>query len=428
MRIALLATGTRGDAQPLIVLADQLRRIGYDTVLGLSPNLVPLAQRAGLIAYPVGPDSQDVLESPEGRRWLAAGNVGAFMAELGNISRAHAEQTSSELLSTCEGADLIVAGVLCEDHLAVVAQAQRVPLVCLHYAPLRPTRGYPPLLMTTRQLPPVLNLAAHALFQRIWWRGQSSSGLDELCRRLSVPLPTTPTPRRLKASGVLELQMFSSALTPRLQDYPARRPILGFSSMHLELRSRLGEDSVDADLEQVIDAGEPPAYFGFGSMPVGDPEAMLATISRTARRLGLRALVGAGWSHLDQVDGTAADVRVVRGLLNFETVFPRCRIAVHHGGSGTVAASVTSGTPTLVCSVFADNAFWGARVSEVGVGAHQPFVGLTEVSLEAGLRAVLRPEIAARAKEVGALLRRDSGADKRAAQLVGLELQRVGGS
>jgi sterol 3beta-glucosyltransferase len=417
VRIALLATGTRGDAQPMLVLADELRRRGHDTVLGLSPNVVALAERAGFTARGVGPDSQAVLESPQGKRWLAAGNAKAFLDEMAVITRAHTDQINQEMLTVCEGKDLIVAGILVEDRLAVVAEAQGVPLVCLHYAPLRRTSSYPPLLMTTRRLPRIVNVAAHALFERLWWQHQTDA-VNQLRVQLGVAPVATSTASRLAAAGALELQLFSSVLTPKLKDYPVRLPILGFSGMPSELRSRLGESNVDPELDQWLAEGDPPAYFGFGSMPVTDPASMIAMITDTARRLRLRALIGAGWSQLDQFAGSMDDVRIVQGVLNFEQVFPRCRIAVHHGGSGTVAASVAAGIPTFVCSVFGDNAFWGARVEELRVGAHQPFSKLTPKSFEAGMQSALRPEVAVRSQQVGQALRRDSHGTERAAELV----------
>ena len=45
MRIALLANGSRGDAQPLVVLGDELRHRGHQVVLGVSPNLVDFGER-----------------------------------------------------------------------------------------------------------------------------------------------------------------------------------------------------------------------------------------------------------------------------------------------------------------------------------------------------------------------------------------------
>jgi UDP:flavonoid glycosyltransferase YjiC (YdhE family) len=60
-------------------------------------------------------------------------------------------------------------------------------------------------------------------------------------------------------------------------------------------------------------------------------------------------------------------VRVV-GNLDHDSVLGRCRAAVHHGGAGTTAASLQAGLPTVVCSVFADQPFWGTRVVDNGVG------------------------------------------------------------
>lgn len=68
MRLALVATGSRGDAQPLVMLGVELSRRGHQVVLGVSPNLVAFGEKGGLTTYPVGPDSQQFLESPDGQR------------------------------------------------------------------------------------------------------------------------------------------------------------------------------------------------------------------------------------------------------------------------------------------------------------------------------------------------------------------------
>jgi hypothetical protein len=46
-------------------------------------------------------------------------------------------------------------------------------------------------------------------------------------------------------------------------------------------------------------------------------------------------------------------------------------------------------SPTLVCSVFADQPFWGRRLASLGVGAHVPFSELTQSRLEESLRPLL---------------------------------------
>jgi UDP:flavonoid glycosyltransferase YjiC (YdhE family) len=152
-------------------------------------------------------------------------------------------------------------------------------------------------------------------------------------------------------------------------------------------------------------------------MPVTDPPAMLDTIRGVTEQLGVRALVAAGWSRLG-ADVSDDRLRVVDEVLNFDRVFPRCRMAVHHGGSGTVAASVAAGIPTLVCSVFADNGFWGTRVQDLGVGEHLPFSRITPQTLATKMGQTLSDPAVARSQEVGRALSADKGGAARAADLI----------
>ena len=51
-----------------------------------------------------------------------------------------------------------------------------------------------------------------------------------------------------------------------------------------------------------------------------------------------------------------------------EWLFPKCSIIVHHGGSGTTAASVRSGNPTIITPVFFDQVDHARFVNEFGIG------------------------------------------------------------
>lgn len=54
MRALLAAVGTRGDVQPAIALALELRRIGHEARLCISPNFVDWVRSLGLEALPMG--------------------------------------------------------------------------------------------------------------------------------------------------------------------------------------------------------------------------------------------------------------------------------------------------------------------------------------------------------------------------------------
>jgi sterol 3beta-glucosyltransferase len=94
-------------------------------------------------------------------------------------------------------------------------------------------------------------------------------------------------------------------------------------------------------------------------------------------------------------------VRIVAGPLDHADLLPRCRAAVHHGGAGTTHVGLMAGIPAVICSVFADQPFWGARVERLGVGTHLPFVRLDAASLEAALRTALRSDVATTAHRLG---------------------------
>ena len=237
MRIALVANGSRGDAQPLVVLGEQLRRRGHQVALGVSPNLAPFGEKVGLPTFPVGPDSQKFLESPSGQRWLAAGDAVALTQALGRIVHENAALLDADTLRVCDGADLIIAGSLAEHRAACVAEARRIPLICLHYAPMRPTAAYPNMLITTEPLPRRRSLATHSLFQRMYWRSMAQD-INTFRSTLGLAPVTTPTAIRLAAAGTLELQAYHRALVPDLADYPAHRPIIGFLAPDQVLRQR----------------------------------------------------------------------------------------------------------------------------------------------------------------------------------------------
>lgn len=414
MRTTFLTCGTRGDAQPMVVLALELQRRGHDVVLGVSPNLVDWCRRAGVPALPFGPDSQAFMESPRGQEWLAAGDVRAFMAALSAEAQAHAATTHAELRALTAGADLLVAGILAEDEAAAHAEAAGVPLVTLHSVPLRRTSAYAAPLVTPRRLPGPVNRLTHRLFEQVWWRGVRND-VAEVRHDLGLPPARRSTAQMLAAIGATELQAYSPLLVPALDDYGPHRPLVGFLTLPAELRARMGENGVDPQLAAWLDAGDPPVYVGFGSMPVTDPRTALEQVRRVCERLDRRALVSAGWSRFE----TAGSDRVrVVGAVDHEAVLPRCVAAVHHGGAGTTAAVVSAGLPSVVCSVFADQPFWGERVRALGIGAHVPFAELDEAALEKGVRTALEPSVARQAADLGAKLRLEGGAAARAANLL----------
>ncbi|MDR7277304.1 UDP:flavonoid glycosyltransferase YjiC (YdhE family) [Catenuloplanes atrovinosus] len=398
----------------MVTLGVELVGRGHDVVLAVPDDLVSFGLRAGVPTVSAGVNAREFLQSPDGQRWLAAGNVRQYLAGAARKRAESLDSIHTALLAATRDADVIVTGRLTEDDAATIAEWAGVPLVCLHYAPWRPNPALPSYFVSTRRLPAAVNTLTHRVAGRAHWKA-FGPGVAALRRRLGMAPSSEPTPERLRRMGSPEVQAYSPVLVPELAGWSPRRPLVGFLSPDPAARRRLGMAGIDPALRAWLDAGDPPIYFGFGSMPVADPRTTLDMIRRVSTTLGRRALVGAGWSEVTEAGDD--DVRI-EGELDHASVFPRCRAAVHHGGAGTTYASIAAGLPTLVCSVFSDQPFWGERLRRLGAGDRLRFADLTEQRLLRGVQRVLAGTYRDRAAELAARLHAEGEAAARAADIV----------
>jgi vancomycin aglycone glucosyltransferase len=158
-----------------------------------------------------------------------------------------------------------------------------------------------------------------------------------------------------------------------------------------------------AELLAFLDAGEPPVYFGFGSMrAVPDLGGVML---EAARAIGRRAIVSRGWADLSLPDGQPDCVGI--GEVNQQALFHRVAAVVHHGGAGTTTAAALAGAPQVIVPQLYDQHYWAVRVHDLGIGtAHAPGAP-TVASLRSSLEHTLQQDVAARAASVAGQVRLD---------------------
>ena len=126
-------------------------------------------------------------------------------------------------------------------------------------------------------------------------------------------------------------------------------------------------------------------------------------------RVKQRGILQTGWGGLSNAD-LPDDVFAVDSIPH-DWLFPQMAAVVHHGGSGTTAAGLRAGMPTVIIPFFADQPFWGARVFELGAGpAPIPKKRLTLERLADAIRAATSDEvIRGRASALGERIRAEDG-------------------
>jgi sterol 3beta-glucosyltransferase len=83
--IAFVNYGTRGDISPLTAIGLELQSRGHDVVVAVPENHVPFVNKSGLRGAPLTGDSEALMTSDNGRRWLAEGNTVSMLRELNRL-------------------------------------------------------------------------------------------------------------------------------------------------------------------------------------------------------------------------------------------------------------------------------------------------------------------------------------------------------
>lgn len=418
MRVVFYSYGTRGDAQPPVVLASALRDRGYAVRVAAPENLRSFVERAGVEYAPLFGNSQEILESEDGRKMLASGNVRAFTKQMGEIARRINVDLFRTAGAAAEDADAIVGGSLAHDISFTLAEKRGVPFVDLQTIPFETTGQYPCPFVFPRPLPfGFLNRLTYALYRKLAWDVNRET-LNSFRSSLGLLPLRTSVIARAHEHGCPVLQLCSESVLPRPRDLAPNVAVTGYVRMPPSIRSRIGEAAPPPGLVDWLAKGPPPIYLGFGSMPVLDPAGLAKQALAVAHALDQRIIVSAGWTNLESVQHMEDSRVSFTGGIDHGWLLPQCAAAVHHGGAGTTAASLEAGVPTVVCSVFADQPFWGERCIRLGVGTHIPFAKLSAKTLEDALRRVLVESVRERARVLGEQLRKEDGTAAAAQALV----------
>jgi sterol 3beta-glucosyltransferase len=161
-------------------------------------------------------------------------------------------------------------------------------------------------------------------------------------------------------------------------------------------------------------AGPPPVFLGFGSMPVRATTQVMALLLEAVRLSGQRAIIHAGWSHLFAFGSGAGRLPANVFPLDyapFAWLFPQTAAVVHHGSSGTTAAGLRAGVPTVIVPFIIDQFFWGERVLALGVGPRPVrYTKLSAARLAAAItQAVGDPKIGRRPSALGRVIAAEDG-------------------
>ncbi len=396
----LLATiGSHGDVHPFVGLGVRLRARGHRVRLVTNGHFAPLVRAAGIDFIELGTSDEYLNLAKNPDMWslrkafkTVFGEVGRLLPELYRIIQENlTDETVVASSSLCLGARVA------EDKLGF-------PHATVHLSPavLRSVIDPPklPMLFMPRWMPKVVKRA-------IWGLGDATiidpfvaPPVNALRAQLGLP-PVKHVLRDWWHAPRLTVGMWPDWFAPPQPDWPAQVRLSGFP-----LFDERGISPMSSELIAFLGAGEPPVAFTPGSA-MFDGARFFGAAVETCARAGVRGILLT--RHREHLPRSLPKDVIHVDYAPFSELLPRLAALVHHGGIGTSAQALSSGTPQLVVPFTHDQPDNAARMRRLGVSRTLPAARFTGRRGAAALRELLdAPPTRARCREVA---RRFNGVD-----------------
>lgn len=385
MKIALQTFGTRGDVQPFLALALELKARGHDVVLSVPKDFTDWVEGFGIEARAFDLHMGDFLRRAE-ELGLTRNPLKAYKYR-DEMLTPMIEAVLTEGIEGTRGADIVIAH---PKALFAESGAEREGALFMIAAPL-------PIIMPTGRFPMAGVLAKdHGRFiNRLTWfplklgMAPYKKRLNRARREIGLePAGSAIDYGTYMGQPATRLLSISEHVIDRPDDWDARSIMTGY------WRLPSSEERPAPEIEAFLNQGEPPVYIGFGSMLAPNATKLVREAVKGLKKAGLRGIIARGWAQLP--DQAGDHVLFIDGAPH-DRLFPRCRAIVHHGGAGTTAAALHAGRPSLVIPFMMDQPWWAERLRETGLSP-PPLLPkrLTAGRFARALRRLVRGEAYAR--------------------------------
>jgi len=205
-------------------------------------------------------------------------------------------------------------------------------------------------------------------------------------------------------SPTLILALFSTLFAQPQPDWPPQARVTGYA-----FYDGGQERPMPDELEKFLSAGEPPIVFTLGSSAVWVARDFYNESIAAAKALGVRAILLIG-DERNRLDNALPAGIVAVDYAPFQTLLPRARALVHHGGVGTTSQGLRAGVPMLIVPFAFDQPDNANHAARLGSSRIIPRHKYKATRVAADLKLLLsNSQYATHAKTVGERLRAENG-------------------
>ncbi len=391
MHAILASIGTDGDIVPYVGLAAELRTRGHRVTLAVAEPWRKTAEELDLAFSPLVTAEEDrqMVEHPDFWHPLKGPTI------IAKWGRQFIDRQYHQLAGLCDSSDTVLIANTGLLPARVINEKLGVALATGCLQPWVIKSSIEPPVMPGRLTLPKW---APSIVKKGYWRMFDMTGdllVGGELKRLRDSLGLPPVSRVFDwwMSRELVIGMFPDWYGPPQSDWAAPIRLAGFPMFDGSAKTELAEE-----VERFCASGDAPIAFTFGTGMVHGGRLFSAAV-RACELLGRRGILLSRRS--SELPKDLPGSILVCPFAPFSKLFRRCGAIVHHGGIGTTAKALASGTPQLITPLAFDQLDNAIRVKRLGAGDFIKARGVTGDNLAAMLRVIMSGPTKKRCEEIG---------------------------
>lgn len=400
--ISIICAGSRGDFQPYIALAQELKKLGQNVrIVGFSEHR-NFINGYGIDCTPIEVDYEKIGVDKRLISQAASADNPAKMLFAFQKMKKYAIHIARQTYEALEGSDLIIyhpgstIGYF-------AAHEMGIPAILASPFPMHKTNEYLSVVSYGRKAPTGLNKRlSYEMLQRMLWMA-SGYTVKEYWKQRFHKIPSNfGAPYERVSEREPAFISCSNFVFQRPHDWNNNIHQYGYWFVEETKEYNPSREVVD-----FLSKGAKPVYIGFGSVfNSDDKDWIVRLIIDALAKTGQRGII----SGMGQIENLPKRVIAV-GSMPHSWLFRQCSAVCHHGGAGTTAAGFKTGIPSIIIPFSNDQFAWAYRAYDLGVGVKPIYkTKLTSDRLANAISEALRSDISSNAKKLGANIASENGA------------------
>ncbi len=359
MHIIINAIGSAGDINPFLPVAAKLQKNGHRVDFLASPYFEDKVKRLGLNLLPLG-TSEDYLSAVQNPDvW----NLEKAFPLVWEMTMKSAEMAYEIIEKNHTAGDTFMIGSSLAIGARLAQEKLGIPLATVHLSPALMLSTYDTPRSATNPLP---DWAPRPL-KSIWRSATDALMLDPVCRpplnKLRAQLQLPPVSRIITEwmhSPELVVCAFPEWFAKVQADWPAN----SFNSSFPLYKPEFDQD-LSEELQRFLAAGDAPIVITAGTaMAFAKPIMEMGL--KAAEAAGKRAVLVCNFEEQAPLNLPPSAIHVK--YANFQLLFQRAAMVIHHGGIGTTAMAFACACPQVIFPFAHDQPDNAMRLERLGVG------------------------------------------------------------